>query len=324
LSEFIQEETAASSQADTEQIRARVAWYYYVGGLTQQEIADKLSITRLRVNKIVVQARSDGLVSVDIKMPLAHCVVLEERLKARFGLIDCSVVPSVPNMGDLHRVLGRATAAMLDPLLIDGKGFGIGWGQTLSAARRHLTPRRLGNAWVAALMGGLTRGSGTNTFEVSTEFARILGAECYYVAAPIYCPSSESRTTLLTHYGLAEVMQRGRETSVALIACGDLSDHSLLVKTQVVTENLPTLKAAGAVGDILGVFLDDNGQPVDHPLNQRVMAMRPADLKLIPSSILASGAMHKAPIIRAVLRAGYVNRLVTDEDVAETILKADG
>jgi DNA-binding transcriptional regulator LsrR (DeoR family) len=321
LNEFAPDEVLSNPAADTEQVRARVAWYYYVGGLTQQEIADKLSITRLRVNKIVVQARSDGLVSVDIKMPLTHCVALEEKLKDRFGLIDCSVVPSVSQVEDLHRVLGRATAAMLDPLLIDGKGFGIGWGQTLSAARRHLTPRRLTNAWVAALMGGLTRGSGTNTFEVSTEFARILGAECYYVAAPIYCPSSESRTALLTHYGLAEAMQRGRNTAVALIACGDLSDHSLLVRTQVVTENLPTLREAGAVGDILGVFLDQNGEPVDHPLNQRVMAMRPPDLKLIPSSILASGGMHKALIIKAVLRAGYVNRLVTDEDVAEAILR---
>ena len=324
MTEAVPDDALFLAQADTEQIRARVAWYYYVGGLTQQEIADKLSITRLRVNKIVVQARTDGLVSVDIKMPLTHCVVLEEKLKARFGLIDCSIVPSVPHPSDLHRVLGSATAAMLDPLLVDGKGFGIGWGQTLSAARRHLTPRRLNNAWVAALMGGLTRGSGTNTFEVSTEFARILGAECYYVAAPIYCPSSESRTTLLTHYGLAEVMERGRNTSVALIACGDLTDHSLLAKTQIVTENLPTLKAAGAVGDILGVFLDAHGEPVDHPLNQRVMAMRPTDLKLIPSSILASGGMHKAAVVQAVLRAGYVNRLVTDEDVAETILRAGG
>ncbi|KXF76657.1 DNA-binding transcriptional regulator [Paramesorhizobium deserti] len=314
-------ETPANASGETEQIRARVAWYYYVGGLTQQEIADKLRITRLRVNKIVVQARSEGLVSVDIKMPLTHCVVLEEKLKERFGLVDCSVVPSVPDLEDLHRVLGRATAAMLDPLLVDGQGFGIGWGQTLSAARRHLTPRRLPNAWVAALMGGLTRGSGTNTFEVSTEFARMLGAECYYVAAPIYCPSSESRTTLLTHYGLAETMERGRKTAVALIACGDLSNYSLLAKTQIVTENLPTLKAAGAVGDILGVFLDEDGKPVDHPLNQRVMAMQPSDLKLIPSSVLASGGMHKVPIIRAVLRAGYVNRLVTDEEVAEAILK---
>ena len=49
-------------------------------------------------------------------------------------------------------------------------------------------------------MGGLTRGSGINTFEVATEFARVLGADCYYVAAPIYPPSVESRETLLTHY----------------------------------------------------------------------------------------------------------------------------
>ena len=72
-----------------------------------------------------------------------------------------------------------------------------------------MRPARCPVRWVTALMGGLTRGSGTNTFEVATEFARLLGAECYYVAAPIYCPSVESRTTLLTHYGLAEVMQRG-------------------------------------------------------------------------------------------------------------------
>ena len=38
-------------------------------------------------------------------------------------------------------------------------------------------------------MGGLTRGAGTNTFEVATEFARLIGADCYYVASPIYCPS---------------------------------------------------------------------------------------------------------------------------------------
>lgn len=69
------------------QLQTRAAWYYYVGGLTQQEIADRLGITRLRVNKIVGQARADGLVRIEIKMPFASCVALEEKLKARFALI---------------------------------------------------------------------------------------------------------------------------------------------------------------------------------------------------------------------------------------------
>jgi DNA-binding transcriptional regulator LsrR (DeoR family) len=207
-------------------------------------------------------------------------------------------------------------------LLLDGQGLGVGWGRTLSAAIKRLTPRRHAAIWVATLMGGLTRGSGTNTFEVSTEFARVLGAECYYIAAPIYFPSPESRATLLTHYGLAEALRRAKTANIALVSCGDLSNRSLLATTQTISENLPALRRAGAIGDLLGVFLDEDGEPVDHPLNQRVMALPLADLKAIPSSILASGGPHKARIVEAILKAGYVRRVVTDEHVAETILAA--
>ena len=41
-----------------EQLRARIAWYYFIAGLTQQEISDRLGIARARVNKIVGQLRA--------------------------------------------------------------------------------------------------------------------------------------------------------------------------------------------------------------------------------------------------------------------------
>jgi DNA-binding transcriptional regulator LsrR (DeoR family) len=305
-------------EADHE--RARVAWYYYIGGLTQQEIAEKLSITRLRVNRIIGQVRTDGSVRVEILMPLARCVALEEELKTRFGLAGARVVPSVDDPADQQRLIGEAAGAMLDTLLTDGEAFGVGWGTTLSAATRRVTPRRLSNGWVATLMGGLTRGSGTNTFEVSTAFARVLGAECYYLAAPIYVPTPESREVLLTHHGLAEALRRARLAQVALVSCGDLSDRSLLATTHVVAESLDDLRAASAVGDLLGVFLDAEGQPVDHPLNERVMALPLVDLKTIPKAILASGGLHKQAIVKAILTAGYVKYIVTDETCAEAIL----
>jgi DNA-binding transcriptional regulator LsrR (DeoR family) len=302
------------------QVQARVAWYYYVGGMTQQDIADRLGLTRLRVNRIVGQARADGTVRIEIRMPLASCVALEERMRARYGLDHVTVVPSVANPDIQQQMIGEAAGVMLDPLLRDGVGLGVGWGRTLRAAVRRLTPHRFSNSWVTSLMGGLTRGSGINTFEVATEFARVLGADCYYVAAPIYPPSVESRETLLTHYGLAEVMRRARDGQIALVAVGDLSSRSLLASTNTVSESLAELKAAGAVGDILGCFLDEYGRPVDHPLNRRVMALSPAELKAYPTPILASGGEHKRAIVRAVLNAGYVRGLVTDEAVAETLV----
>ena len=303
------------------QIQTRAAWYYYVGGLTQQEIADRLGLTRLRVNKIVGQARADGLVRIEIQMPFASCVALEEKLKVRFALDEVSVVPTVADPDTQQAVIGEAASIVLEPLLKDGIGLGVGWGRTLREAARRMRQHRHPASWVTSLMGGLTRGSGTNTFEVVTEFARLLGAECYYVAAPIYCPSVESRSTLLTHYGLAEVMRRAREANIALLSCGDLSSRSLLASTHIVSESLDELRAAGAVGDILGTFLDEYGRPVGHPLNQRVMALSPQELKAYPVSILASGGIGKLQVIRGILNARYITRLVTDESVAEGLLQ---
>lgn len=317
------EEWAAADPAsddNTDHIRARVAWYYFAAGMTQQEIAGRLGITRLRVNKIVGQLRNDGSVFIDIRLPLVGCVELEEKLKARYGLKDVRVVPSVDDAAVAQRLIGEAAGEMLDQLLVDGMGLGVGWGRTLSATLKRITPRRFSKSWVATLMGGLTRGSGTNTFEVSTAFARALGSECLYLAAPIYFPTAESRDVLTSHYGIAETLRQVRKADIALVSCGDMSSRSLLVGTQTVTENFDSLLAAGAIGDLLGVFLDEAGQPVDHPLNERVMAISPAELKAIPDSILASGGLHKAPIIRAILSAGYVKRIVTDEECATLVL----
>jgi DNA-binding transcriptional regulator LsrR (DeoR family) len=314
-------DNATALEADAEHIRARVVWYYYVGGLTQQEIADKLGLTRLRVNKIIGQARSDGSVKIDIRLSLAQCVELEVRLKERFGLNDAHVIPAVPDPVEQQRLIGEAAGTTLDPLIEDGKVLGVGWGRTLSSAIKNLTQRRYTSASVATLMGSLTRAYGTAPLEVASGFAKKLGAECFYLAAPIYCPTSDSLQMLRTHYGIAEAMRRARSSDIAIISCGDLSERSQLATTQTVAENVSGLLAAGAVGDVLGVFLDSKGRVIDHPLNERVMALSPTELKEIPHTILASGGAHKVPIIRAILRAGLVKAIVTDEAAATLVLE---
>ncbi|KAA2244332.1 sugar-binding transcriptional regulator [Salinarimonas soli] len=301
-------------------VKARVVWYYFMGGLTQQEIADRLGITRLRVNRIIGSARTDGSVRVEVSLPLAECVSLEEELKSRFGLLDAAVVPALPAHDAQQRAIGEAAGTMLGGLLEDGRSVGVGWGKTLRACIPRLPARRFSRSWVTALMGGLTRGSGANTFEVSTQLADALGADCYYLAAPIYCPTEESREALLAHPGIADVLRRARAVDAALLSCGDLSERSLLASTSTVWDMREELLGAGAVGDLLGTFIDAEGAIVDHPLNQRVVALAPDELRSIPATILASGSLYKAPVIGAILRGGYVNRVVTDEACARALL----
>jgi len=79
---------------------------------------------------------------------------------------------------------------------------------------------------------------------------------------------------------------------------------------------------AGAVGDLLGHYLDSNGNPVDHPLNGKVIAPALADYRGIPCRIIASGGLHKQAILRAAIRAGLATSLVTDEESAKLLLSA--
>jgi DNA-binding transcriptional regulator LsrR (DeoR family) len=142
------------------------------------------------VNKIIGQARANGSVHIEIRMPLAACVELEEEVKARYGLVDAIVVPSIHDVEQQKQVIGEAAGRMLEALLRDGQSIGVGWGRTLVAVAKRLTPRQFRRSHVVSVMGGQTRGSGTNTFEVASELARALGAECHYIP-----PRSTIRTT---------------------------------------------------------------------------------------------------------------------------------
>src|SRR5690348_8629479 len=79
------------------QLLVRAAWLSYVGGLTQAQIAKRLGLNRIRVNRMLAQARDEGIVQIRINSKIAGCVALEERLRAMFDLEEAIVVPSPPD-----------------------------------------------------------------------------------------------------------------------------------------------------------------------------------------------------------------------------------
>jgi DNA-binding transcriptional regulator LsrR (DeoR family) len=81
------------------------------------------------------------------------------------------------------------------------------------------------------------------------------------------------------------------------------------------------LLEAGAVGDVLGRFLDKDGNEISHPLNQRTIGIDLEALKKVPEIILAAAGPHKVDIIRAAIRRGLVHVLITDDVTAELLLE---
>ena len=82
------------------------------------------------------------------------------------------------------------------------------------------------------------------------------------------------------------------------------------------------MKAAGAVGDIMGYFLDAEGGLIDHEINARVLGIGLENLDDLPNVIVAAGGLQKLEIVRAILLRGCVDHLVTDEHLARAIVDA--
>lgn len=312
---------------EDERFMARVAWAYYVEGLTQGAVAEKLGVTRLRVNKALAEARRTGLVRITLSSAFAPCFELEAGLKARFGLAEVHVVPTPERADDVATMVGTALGHLLSDVLADRdiRLFGMSWGNTLNIATRHVEPIGRPDLEIVSVMGGTTRGSDVSSFEITTRLADLFNARHSYFPAPLYAGSRESRDIIVGQDVFTEVLEKIRQVDALAMAVGDLSTRALLMRDGLPSDvALESLREAGGVGDLLGTVLNADGAPIDHPINQRLIGIDYRDLINVPNVILASGGLHKAAIIKAVLGLGVVDTFVTDEATGAAIMAAAG
>lgn len=312
-------------EAWPEQLAVRISWHYYTLGMTQQEIAEKLGINRVRVNRLLAEARRRGVVRVTIHSRLAETVALEHRLAEAFGLDQVEVViGGTEDETRLAEVVGGAAATTLAALYRDGMTIGVGWGVTLKALAQATEERLLKGAAVVAMIGSLTRRSSIDVFEAATDLARRLHAECYYRPGPIVCDSEAGRDTLVQQPMMREVERKALAADIALVSVGGVDSGTIRRSGMVTDDEYREVTEAGAIGNFLGYYLDDRARVIDHPINRRVIGFDPAEFRKLPRRIMISGGPAKAPILRALLDEGYFTGLITDDATAARLLDGEG
>ncbi len=304
-----------------EQLATRAAWLYFIGNSTQAQIAKKLGLTRLRVNRLLAQAREQGLVQIHVTGRLASCVALEHALVDRYGLRDAVVVPTPAEAAQLRSVLAAAAGYYLSQHLHDNMSVGVGWGRTLRLSLSSVARRSYRKLSVVSLIGGLTQSSAVNPHETASHLADIVGGQCYYFAGPAFTDSAASRDILMNQPMLREVFERGRTVDLAFLSVGDLAHANTMTALNLISEaEVKSLQAAGAVGDLCSHWINTAGEVIDHPLNSRAVGLPPVHLKGVKESILVSGGKAKVGVMHGALVAGYANRLLTDEATAAQLL----
>ncbi len=305
---------------ESEDVKTRIAWLYHVEGMTQDQVAALVGMNRSRVLRILAAARRDGTVQIRVTTRLSHCVELERQLEQRWNLSRAIVVPEPQDPAQLRSIIGAEVGAYLSQAVTGNMTIGLGWGKTLTSGVPAIVPRAADGVRVLSMLGGLTRVSAVNPSEFAWRVADRLGAECYMLAAPVYAPDKRTRDALINHPGIAEVFSRARSLDMAVVSVGDLTPHSVFSEYGLLTrDEIASLEAAGAVGDLLCHFIDAEGNVIDHPVNERVIAINPTSLRGTRQIVLASGGWHKLTVIRAALRLLRPTVLIVNELVAERL-----
>lgn len=308
------------------ELAARAVWLSYVGGYNQAAIADRLGVSRIKVHRLISLAHELGLVKVHIEHQLAELAALEEQLINRYRLTSCIVVPAL-GTGDGATdtdltALGMAGARFLRRQMAAGAGkvIGIGWGRTLAAVADQM--RRASNDRqhrFVALIGSLTRQSAANPYDVIHRLVDGTGSQGYYLPVPYIADTLADKQVLTSQKSVQDILALAARCDVCLVGIGQCSEKAFLPSLGLITAaEFAELRAAGAVGDLIGKFFDHRGRLVDSEINQRSIGIGLDQLGACRAVAVAGGA-DKTAAIRAALASGVLAGLITDETVARAL-----
>src|SRR5690606_10915290 len=94
-----------------------------------------------KVNRLLKQAKEQGMVEVSIRMPSQNLFDLEAQLRAHSRLAEAVIVPKASDNADVVlQQVGRAAADYLLQILKDGDTITISGGKTLNAIVQQIEP----------------------------------------------------------------------------------------------------------------------------------------------------------------------------------------
>ncbi|WP_167043728.1 sugar-binding domain-containing protein [Salinibacterium sp. ZJ454] len=320
-------------------LAVRVAELYYEDDKTQDEIGALLKITRWKVGRLLAQARERGIVRIEIVHPRARRLGVERQLRERFGLVDAVVVPAPTSVGtdagtggtvtgtttdaDAHDRVAQAAADFLAALRPVPRLLGVSWGRTLSDVADHLADGWASGVEVVQINGGVSLNKRASTAaSTAVEIARKAGGQATLLPSPAILERLETKRAIEADRTVAGVLEKASAASVYLYSAGVADDTSALVDSGYLTAaDVAELVRKGAVGDVVGRYIDANGNIVDPALDQRTVGLGLDRLRSATTGVLVIAGRAKHDIARAVVGGGLCSVIVTDEHTAAALLE---
>lgn len=301
----------------------KIASLYYIEGYTQEQISKKVGVSRPVISKHLQKAKDHGIVEVFIKDESLHTVELEKQLEDTFELRDAVVVPNSNSLEMDKKLVGQAAANYVSKNSKKMRKIGISWGTTLAEFVKEYPFERREQMKIVPLAGGMgSQYVDIHANQLAYELAKKMNASCSYLYVPAFVESEELKHRLVGMNDVSVVLEEGESVDMALVGLGNPYHNSILKKIGYLTDkDIAEFQTLGAVGDISSRFVDINGKPIEHQINNRIIGITLEALKNIQFVIGVATGMEKVESVIGALNSHYLDVIIIDESTAAAVLE---
>ncbi|MDZ7720245.1 MAG: sugar-binding transcriptional regulator [Balneolaceae bacterium] len=322
---------------------SKISSMYYEQDYNQQEIADRLHLSRPKVSRMLKQARQQGIVQITIATPNSNFVELEHALEEKFGLKEVVLVESDSEMSAdmIKRQIGAAASNYLNRTAQKDDVIGVTWGTTLQAMVDSMQPKPVENLHIVQALGGVGPPEAkAHATDISRRLSQLFDAKLTLLPAPGIVGSKQAKDVLLDDPQVKNALNMFKNMNTLYVGIGALETNPVLNKKgeEISDEIADEIYNSNAIGDIALRFYDSDGKEVDTAVkdlvigvsmmqmnrdrhSSLVIGVSPEEMMQIDTVVGIAGGPKKAKVIHGALTGKNIDVLISDSMTARKVLE---
>jgi len=324
----------------------KVAYLYYEDGHSQEAIADMESCSRQTIGKALQKAKDRGIVRISIvpDMRTGYLRNLSRDVRVQLGLEDLilvsghnmNTIPVGDYLEDVVTEIANAATDYLDQMLTDSDILAISGGSTfMRNIVRYMNPSRtLPHMQVVATIGFVeSQTSFGDANLIAHDLAQAYGATHLWFPCPAVLSSREQVDTLRQLPVIKEAYEMMTRANIIVTSLWTPYTNTNLVMRGILSqEQLEAIAVYRPAVDINHWVFDASGKCINEMFEPFPYSLTGLDIPRLKDKIQQSntkvilvvgGSPSYIPAIRAVLKSGLANILVTDHITAQLLLAND-
>jgi central glycolytic genes regulator len=264
-----------------------------------------------------------SLAGEELLMSMEHMVKdlfglseMEAQLCQRFGLLSAMVVPGDSDISPFaKKELGRAGARALRKHVAKDDIVAVTGGSTMAEVANGLkaTTDLKGVRFVPA-RGGLGESVEYQANTIASAMAKKVGGQYRMLHVPDFL-SEDAYMSLIDEPNVREIVTVIRQSRIVIHGIGDAV--RMAQRRKLDESTIEDLKKDGALAEAFGYYFNREGHVV-HKMH--TVGLRLEDIQQTDTVIAVAGGRSKGEAIKAIMKFGHEDILVTDEAAAKIIL----